>query len=224
MSSDTENFSPKKSQSHHEVVRHAAVLLVLVLVAAPAAATSPWELLVELRQNLKESGPLTGRFQQTYIPAGFSTGDSESGHLSLWLPRCLRWNYEEPQEKSFLLCEGEVHAWNPDESSGRRYRVNPEEEPGLDLLLMDVDRLRERYVADSEQLDDGTYRISLSLPPDVEGQWHARIHLEPVSRRIVGLEYTDGEGNLTRFEISAYETLEHTALFNPPQDIEWIDE
>ena len=216
--------SPSPSPIRQATPRIVGALLACLLLATPAAATSPWELLVELRQSLQDSGPLTGRFQQTYIPAGFSTGDSESGHLSLWLPKCLRWNYEEPQEKSFLLCEGQVHAWNPDETSGRRYQVNAEEEPGLDLLLMDVDRLRERYVADSEQLSDGTYRISLSLPADVEGQWNARIHLEPVSRRIVGLEYTDGEGNLTRFDLSAYEPLAHTALFNAPQDIEWIDE
>ena len=216
--------SPTPRPIRQATSRFVVALFACLLLAAPATATSPWELLVELRKSLQDSGPLTGRFQQTYIPAGFSTGDSESGHLSLWLPKCLRWNYEEPQEKSFLLCEGQVHAWNPDESSGRRYQVNAEEEPGLDLLLMDVDRLRERYVADSEQLSDGTYRISLSLPADVEGQWNARIHLEPVSRRIVGLEYTDGEGNLTRFELSAYEPLAHKALFNPPQDIEWIDE
>lgn len=199
-------------------------LLALLLGTAPAAATSPWELLVELRQNLETNGPLTGRFQQTYIPAGFSNGDTESGHLSLWLPRCLRWNYEEPQAKSFLLCDEEVFFWNPGEPSGRHYAVKAQEEPGLDLLLMEVARLKERYVASSEKLSDGTFRISLTLPPDAEGQWSARIHIEPVAKRVVGLEYTDGEGNLTRFEISDYKPLQHTALFQPPQDIEWIDE
>jgi len=202
----------------------AIALLTLVVSSAPAAATSPWELLTKLRQTLETKGPITGRFQQTYIPAGFKDGDRESGHLSLWLPRCLRWNYEEPQAKSFLLCDKEVFFWNPDESSGRHYEVNPEEEPGLDLLLMDVSRLKERYVASSEKLEDGTFRISLTLPPDSAGQWSARIRIEPVAHRVVGLEYTDGEGNLTRFEISDYQALQHTALFQPPQDIEWIDE
>jgi outer membrane lipoprotein-sorting protein len=202
----------------------AIALLTVLSSTTPAVATSPWDLLTELRQNLETKGPITGRFQQTYIPAGFSDGDTESGHLSLWLPRCLRWNYEEPENKSFLLCDEEVFFWNADESSGRHYSVRPEEEPGLDLLLMDVSRLKERYIASSEKLDDGTYRISLTLPPDAEGRWSARIRIEPVAHRVVGLEYTDGEGNLTRFEISDYQTLQHTALFQPPQDIEWIDE
>ena len=194
------------------------------LSPAGAAGESPWDLLVELRQELEEGGPVSGRFLQTYIPAGFQSGDEEQGHLSLWLPRCLRWNYEEPQDKSFLLCETEVWFWNPGETTGRHYQVTPEEEPGLDLLLVDVDRLQERYVASSARLEDGTYEIRLALPPPAEGQWSARIRIDPVARRAVGLEYTDGEGNLTRFDLSDYVKLSHTALFQPPHDLEWTEE
>ncbi len=192
---------------------------------APSAwAVSPWELLEKLRDNLQRSGPVTGKFEQTYVPAGFDDGDTESGFLSIWLPDCLRWNYEQPQAKSFLLCGDEVHFWNEDESGGRHYRIEPEEEPGLDLLLVEVARLRERYVAGNSRLSDGTYEISLALPPDAERPFSAKIRLEPVSMRVVGMEYTDEEGNLTRFEISDYQQLRHTALFKPPQGIEWTRE
>jgi len=201
-----------------------ALPLATVLAATPAAATSPWELLEDLRGALQEDGPLTGKFEQTYIPAGFSDGDVEGGHLSLWLPRCLRWNYEEPQQKSFLLCDQEVWFWNEEDEGGRHYDIDPKEEPGLDLLMLGVSELRERYVADSEKLADGTFRISLAVPADVGGDFHATIHLDPVARRVVGLEYTDDEGNLTRFAMSDYQKLAHTALFQPPQDIEWTDE
>ncbi len=196
----------------------------LCLLATPAAATSPWELLEDLRLALEEDGPLTGKFEQTYIPAGFSDGDVESGHLSLWLPRCLRWNYEEPQQKNFLLCDEEVYFWNEEDEGGRHYEIDPQEEPGLDLLMLAVSELRERYVADSQKLADGTYQISLSVPADVGGDFRATIHLDPVARRVVRLEYTDDEGNLTRFAMSDYQKLNHTALFQPPQGIEWTDE
>ena len=201
-----------------------AALLLAALAPAAARSVSPWELLQSLRDDMQRSGPITGKFDQTYVPAGFEQGDRESGHLSIWLPDCLRWNYEEPQAKSFLLCSNEVYFWNEDESGGRHYRVEPEEEPGLDLLLVDVARLKERYLADSEKLADGTYDISLALPPGAERAFSARIHLEPVSMRVVGLEYTDDEGNRTRFEISEYQLLRHTALFQPPRDIEWTEE
>ncbi len=201
------------------------IVVAMALIAAPAArAISPWELLEQLREDLQRSGPITGKFKQTYIPAGFEDGDHESGYLSIWLPDCLRWNYEQPQAKSFLLCGDEVHFWNEGESGGRNYRIEPEQEPGLDLLLVEVAKLKERYVAGNEKLGDGTYEISLKLPPDAERPFSARIRLEPVSMRVVGMEYTDEEGNLTRFEISDYQRLRHTALFKPPQGIEWTEE
>ena len=201
-----------------------AALIAAVVVPAGARAISPWELLENLRIDLQRSGPITGKFEQTYVPAGFSEGDRESGHLSIWLPDCLRWNYEEPQAKSFLLCGGEVYFWNEDESGGRHYQIEPEEEPGLDLLLVEVAKLRERYVAESEKLTDGTYEISLALPAGSERAFSAKIRLEPVSMRISGMEYTDEEGNLTRFEITDYQPLRHTALFQPPQNVEWTTE
>lgn len=199
--------------------------LTLIALSPPAArALSPWELLESLRNDLQGSGPVTGKFEQTYIPAGFTEGDLESGHLSIWLPDCLRWNYEKPFAKSFLLCDGEVYFWNEDESGGRHYQIEPEEEPGLDLLLVEVGKLRERYVASSDKLADGTYQITLALPPGTERGFSAKIRLEPVSMRISGMEYTDEEGNLTRFEISDYQRLPHTALFKPPPDVEWTEE
>lgn len=198
--------------------------MVFGLALPSSADESPWQLLESLRQSLEDQGPVTGKFQQTYIPAGFSSGDEESGHLSLWLPRCLRWNYEEPQRKSFLLCDEEVHFWNEDDPGGRRYQIQPQEEPGLDLLLVDVARLKERYTANSEKLTDGTYEVSLALPPQTPGRFSAKIHLDPVSHRVLGLEYTDDEGNLTRFTVGDYKKLAHTALFQPPADIEWTEE
>ena len=177
-----------------------------------------------MRASLEEAGPITGKFRQTYVPAGFESGDTESGHLSLWMPRCLRWNYQEPEDKSFLLCDDEVWSWTAMEEGGRHYRIEPEEEVGLDLLLVDVDRLRERYVAESERRDDGTYTIALALPPSAESPFSAKIHFDPVARRVVGLETVDEEGNRTRFEVFDYQTLSHTALFQPPKDIAWTDD
>lgn len=202
------------------------ILLVCALLASPAALAddSPWQLLGDLRTSLEESGPVTGKFRQTYVPAGFDDGDTESGHLSIWLPRCLRWNYEEPENKSFLLCEDEVWSWTSMEPGGSHYLIEPEEEVGLDLLLVDVDSLRERYVAESERRPDGTYTIALALPPSAESAFSAQIHFDPVAKRVVGLETVDEEGNRTLFEVSDYETLSHTALFQPPKDIQWTEE
>jgi outer membrane lipoprotein-sorting protein len=197
--------------------------LALPLHAQKASDLSPWSLLEGLRDDLQSSGPMTSRFVQTYVPAGFSDGDTESGHLSMWLPDCLRWNYEDPQSKNFLVCQGEVYYWSEDEPGGRHYEIDPAEEAGLDLLLVPVSTLRERYVASTEEQGDGTWVIALATPA-ANGSFKARIRLDPSKTRVAGLEYTDDEGNLTRFRLSDYKRLSHTALFQPPDGIEWTEE
>lgn len=204
-------------------------LAALAPLAAPAAADdptefSPWVLLENLRDDLQRSGPMTSRFVQTYVPAGFTDGDTESGHLSMWLPDCLRWSYEQPQAKSFLVCAGEVYYWSQDEPGGRHYKIDARQEPGLDLLLVPVSTLRQRYVAASEKQGDGTYAISLATPPAADGSFRAEIRLDRTRTRVTRLEYTDDEGNLTRFVLSQYERLSDTALFQPPDGVEWTEE
>lgn len=211
-----------------------ATLLALAPLAAgqaPAQGASPWEVLAALRAGLVKAGPITARFEQTYVPAGFSTGDVEKGHFSVWLPDCLRWSYVEPQVKSFLLCKREAWAWNEEEEGGRHYQVEPEKEPGLDLLLLDLESLKQRYSAEGRQLDGGLYEILLTVGKekdpakagDQDGRREvtARVRIDRAVQRVVGLEYRDEDGNSSRFAISEYQSLGHTALFQPPRDIQW---
>lgn len=200
------------------------VALLPVLLLAPSTATadeSPWQLLESMRTELRSSGPLTARFVQTYVPAGFDAGDQESGNLSLWLPTCLRWTYEEG--RSFLVCDGTVHQWNEGEPAGRIFAVDPAEEAGLDLLLLDTATLRERYVASSQALAGGGWAIDLSMPPG-QGSYRARVSLDAGATRVVAFEYVDDEGNRTTFTIDNYKSVGHTALFRPPVGLQWTDD
>lgn len=202
-----------------------AFLLTSLLLFGPTAtaASSPWQLLEDLRASLHKAGPTTATFTHTFIAKGFTTGDEESGFFSLWLPRCLRLNYEEPDEKSFLLCEDEVWQWNFGENIGRHFSVDPGQEPGLDLLLVDVARLRERYSASSEKLADGTFEISLSTIRQ-QGELSAKVRLDPTRNQVLTVEYRNADGDLTRYEIDEYQPLSHTGLFRPPGDMQWIEE
>lgn len=216
----------------HTLATRTIVPAVLLVAFALAPATSadelaeenPWAILETLRTEMQRSGPLTSLFVQTYVPAGFDSGDEETGSLSMWFPDCLRWSYEPPQEKNFLICQGEVYSWSEEEPGGRHARIDPRQEPGLDLLLVPIDTLRQRYTAASKALDDGSWEIALETPRTETGSFRAKIHLDADGARVRGLEYTDNEGNFTRFAISDYENLSHTALFQPPAGIEWTEE
>ncbi|HKV07676.1 MAG TPA: outer membrane lipoprotein carrier protein LolA [Thermoanaerobaculia bacterium] len=206
-------------------------LLVFSALAACAAGAfpataqdDPWAVLSSVRQSLVEAGPTGARFVQTYIPAGFSSGEKESGQLALQLPDCLRWDYTEPYPKGFLLCGGVVHAWNPEDQSGRRYRVDRKNEPGLDLLLLGVDDLKNRYQAAAKAGEAGKVEVQLTPKGKIAELADAALTVDTETKRLVAVSYHDKEGNLTRFEINGYESLPRQGRFSPPTGIRWEEQ
>ena len=168
--------------------------------------------------------PSQAIFVQTYIPAGFSSGESETGRLSSALPECVRWDYETPYAKSFLLCGDVVWSWNMGEASGRRQRIEAEDQQGLDLLKLSVPVLRRRYQASLIEADEGF--VGVVLQPKLENGeiTDVKFTLDRKHTRLSGVSYRDVEGNQTRFEISDYQPLADREALSPPIGIEWLEE
>lgn len=202
----------------------AAILVSLALASADGAETEdPWSVLTSLRDHLS-AAPQSADFVQIFQPSGFTTSEREEGQMHLSLPTCLRWDYETPYPKSFLLCESMVYSWNPGETTGRRLRLEKSDEPGLDLLRLRVEELQSRYEARVQTSSDDS--VEVVLVPTTEDRLlaEARIRVDPMANQLLALAYEDLEGNATRFEISNYRSLESPLELLPPDDLEWIDE
>lgn len=228
--SNTESRSSLSSPCHPRAAIRALAgsgLFTLCLAALASGATSledPWARLADARDSLSR-GPLAAAFAQTFVPAGFSTGERETGRVLLGLPSCLRWDYETPYPKSFLICEETVWSWNEGESTGRKHTVEAgEDETGLDLLRLSVERLRDRYEARAEPVEDG--RLKIVLVPLEPGAriTRAGLTIETGNDRPVEITYLDLEGNTTRFELSGYRPVDEAGGLSPPADFEWLDE
>ncbi len=197
------------------------------LESESAPSPDAWESLRAVRADLVEAGTLQAIFTQTYVPAGFSSGEKESGKLALALPDCLRWDYSDPYPKSFLLCGGNAWAWNPKDKTGRRYGVDRKTEPGLDLLLLGVEDLKTRYKAAARPLDGGRIEISLAPKAKISPIKDAILVVEGAAgnRRLVQLSYRDSEGNQTRFDLTDYREIPRRGTtFSAPSGIKWDDE
>lgn len=190
--------------------------------SAPAPpAIDPWQALTELRLHLAASGALAAKFRQTYVPAGFATGDEETGRVALALPDCLRWDYSEPYPKSYLLCGSRLHTWVAGEPQGERLHVEARDEAGLDLLLLPVEQLRSRYTAAARPASGGT--IAVELVPTASDSRIARAELvfDQASQRPTVLSYRDRDGNLSTFHFDGFELLDDDGLFTPPTTLIW---
>jgi outer membrane lipoprotein-sorting protein len=200
-------------------------LAVFAGIAGSAAAQNdPWAVLSGVRASLVEAGPTEAGFTQTYIPAGFSSGEKETGRMFLALPDCMRWDYKDPYPKSFLLCGGVAHSWNPEDKTGRRYRIDRRNEPGLDLLLLGLDDLKTRYRAAAKPIAGGRIEVSLTPKEKLAELTDAALTVDPAKQRLVAISYHDREGNLTRFEIKDYRDLPRRGQFSPPQGIRWEEQ
>jgi len=213
-------------------LRRLALVLLLAVLAAPLFAApadppagndSAWQSIETFRKNLAKASPFTAKFVQTYLPEGFSTGESESGRMALHLPDCLRWDYGEPYPKSFILCGNVIHYWNGGDTEGHIEQIEAKREPGLDLLLVPVEELQRRYSATSTRTPKG---MAVTLRPTEKNEFVAEATLEIDSKldRLQVLRYVDPEGNRTEFVLSDYQAGVKSGTFNPPKDVKWLDE
>ncbi len=199
-------------------------LAAAMALPATAAGADGWGLLRDLRARL-EAAPQIADFQQEFVPAGFTSGDRESGRLLLALPDCLRWDYDEPFPKSYLLCGETVWTWNPGESSGRTFAVDPEEERGLDLLRLGVERLAERYSAELLEAAGAATAVRLEPLGTAAEIATATLTLTAGGTSLAELSYRDVEGNTTRFAFANERPLAAgTADLRPPEDLTWIED
>ncbi|HEX6198673.1 MAG TPA: outer membrane lipoprotein carrier protein LolA, partial [Thermoanaerobaculia bacterium] len=140
------------------------------------------------------------------------------------LPDCLRWDYAEPYPKSFLLCGERVYSWNSEDRRGQAADVDRASQPGLDLLLLPVEELSERYDAAAEPEEGGRVAIHLEPRAEMAGRTEltdAVLVVDTRTDRLVEVSYRDQEGNRTTFRISGYETLAERGVFEPPEGIDW---
>ena len=197
-----------------------AALLAGVGWAAPAAAQEdPWRLLAAVRERLAAE-PRIADFVQTYTPAGFSSGESESGTVAFDLPERVRWDYTEPYPRSYLVDGGIVYAWSDGDEAGRRLALDSAEAQHLDLLRLDAAQLAQRYVAERATGATGS-GVEVVLTPLAPGSEiaEARIAVGP-ELTLTSLSYSDREGNATRFELSPTRRLDDPSRLVPPP-LEW---
>ena len=192
-------------------------------VEASAAVDDPWRAIETLRAALAADGPLTAEFRQSYVPAGFTTGDTEAGAVALSLPDCLRWDYTDPDRKSFLVCGARAWSWIEGEPRGQRFTIEADRETGLDLLLLPAAELAARYRASAQRAADQALEIVLE-PLAADGPIAvANLTLAHDGRRIEALDWRDREGSVTSFRFSHWRALADGDRFAPPLAIEWSD-
>jgi outer membrane lipoprotein carrier protein len=214
----------------HAIARFSALLLLLYFGACAAAADSFLQQLtkrVDARYNHLTT--LKANFQENYNGAGVTR--NESGELWLQKPGKMRWQYEQPTPKLFIVDGKNAFFYVPAEHQARR----------MPAKKLDDFRSPIRYLLGHTKLQNEFEKLAISsapakqtgnvvlegIPKGMEGRVE-RVLLEITPADQIGrIRIQELDGSATEF---IFENIqENVALkaglfrFTPPQGVEVIE-
>lgn len=192
-----------------------------------APAPDPAEALVRrVEAQHRRAGDLVARFTQSYRSGVLGREIVESGTLSLKRPGLMRWEYLEPERKTFVSDGRSYYFYVPeDRQVVVRDQAGDKRAPAL-LLAGESDLLSEFEASLVRSGEPGPRRLRLTpREPDPDLR-EVTIEVDDADR-IVGIEVLDVQGNLSRFHF--FEIRENVGLdeglfeFEVPRGVEVVN-
>lgn len=177
----------------------ARALLAVVLTAPPAAAEDA-ALALARRVDQRQAGvrDLTARFEQRYRSGALGRELVERGTLAIQRPGRMRWEYREPERKTFVSDGRAFYFYVPADRQVVVRQASGERGLTARLLSGEGGLLSQFQVGLEASPGPGLQRLRLvprEPDPDVE-----RVYLDlDTQARVVGLELFDAQGNRSRF-------------------------
>jgi outer membrane lipoprotein carrier protein len=192
-------------------------LLAISLLFATAAVASPSEL-------DRAAAALPGyeaSFTQSFTPKGFKTAQVETGTVLFGALPMMRWSYMKPEQKLFVFDGQKSWFYMPADKQVTVARIDDNRKRELPFLLIGDPAARDRAFTVRES--NGT----VTMQPRVAGLIRtASLTVDPSTHLLRSIEYTDREGNHTRFDFSGY----HRAAagpgafqFTPPAGVQVVN-
>jgi len=187
----------------------------------------PTELTIisNLERKLQSIDTLEADFVHIYLPAYQSKGIEEKGHLYLQRPDRMRWDYLDPERKSFLLKGNVLLSYFYEDKQLLRQPLEEEviRESVLGLLAGKT-RLLDLYTAEIITREKKAQRVTLKLVP-LEKQEISSLNLEVDTSRwlIVRMAFFEATGVRQEFLFSRYRINPHlpARTFDIPVPPDW---
>jgi outer membrane lipoprotein carrier protein len=185
----------------------AAALSVRVFAARTVDPNSLDEVIRKVQEQQKITNTLEADFRQEKILALLAKPEVSTGHFTFSKPNNVLWRYDAPKRVEMLIANGMLTTYYPD--------LNKAE-------LIEVKRYQYRifkYMGASGAIDelgayfDFTFRnvstapsFELDLKPKTKGiakrVRHIKIWIDKKSYLTTKFEYTEGDGDITRYEFT----------------------
>ena len=212
---------------NHRIAKCFSLFLLLSTTSAVASDVSQVAARVDQRYNHLKT--LKAQFQETYSGAGLHR--NETGELFLEKPGKMRWQYEQPAPKLFVVDGKNAFFYVPSERQARQ----------MPAKRLDDFRSPIRYLLGHSKLENEFKQLTISAEPAKQGgdvvlegvpkgmEDRAQRVLLEITRdgQIVGIRIEELDGSVTEFRFSDFE--ENVAVkpdlfrFTPPAGVEVVE-
>jgi outer membrane lipoprotein-sorting protein len=185
------------------------LLCILVLTALSFAQTAE-EVALQVENMLRSYQSLQANFEQLYFSVTVSTPLHEKGKLYFKKPHLMKWEYQDPEEKIFLIKDDFFWDYNKEEKTLIKYNLSQgEQNSEVISLLSGQVGLTDSYSVELNPFPtENTNIIQIKLTPKDEefADTFLLLEIDDKTWLIQKLISFDWAGNKTEFRFSRIRT------------------
>ena len=185
-------------------MRQSLAIVVLCLIAAlPGAQTRPAAdaLARSLQQRYQGIRDFSAEFVHSYRGGVLHKQVTERGTVSIKKPGMMRWEYTQPEKKTFVSDGRKIYSYIPADRQVMISAVPPDDEAPMPTLFLagKGDVTRDFTASNAPSSPAGTYGLKLAPKRSETDYDYLVVHLDPSTLQIRGLLTVDQQGGESSF-------------------------
>jgi outer membrane lipoprotein-sorting protein len=185
----------------------AAALSLPVFAARTADPNSLDEVIRKVQEQQKTTGTLEADFRQEKILALLAKPEVSTGHFTFSKPNNVLWRYDAPKRVEMLIANGMLTTYYPELNKAEQIEVKRYQDRIFKYMGASgaIDELAAYFDFTFRNVSDAP-SFELDLKPKTKGiakrVRHIKIWIDKKSYLTTKFEYTEGDGDITRYEFT----------------------
>jgi outer membrane lipoprotein carrier protein len=188
----------------------AAALCLLAVILPAAARTDPNsldEVIKRVQEQQKKTSSLEAEFRQEKTLALLAKPEVSTGHFVYQKPNSVLWTYDAPKRVTMLIADGVLTTYYPDLKKAEKIEVKRFQDRIFKYMGASgaIDELGAYFnFTFSNRADMPTYVLDLSPKSKqiAKRVRHLKIWIDKKSYLTTKFEYTEADGDVTRYEFT----------------------
>ncbi|HEX4802766.1 MAG TPA: outer membrane lipoprotein carrier protein LolA [Myxococcaceae bacterium] len=198
--------------------------------AGPSVATSPEarSLIDRMQRFYEKTADFTASFRQDYTYKSFNRTQTSTGKVTFLKPAMMRWDYEKPSPKTFVLSGERVYAYDPEAMIFTIAAIKSNELSAAVSFLWGVGKLEKEFSIASPPCEK-CQGVLLELTPRRQDPRFQRVRLEidPKTAQVLKSVVVDPDGSENAITFSELRTnqgiTKERFKIKPPADAQIVD-